>query len=83
VRFGVSGVYELTGSDGWQDAAGAIGLAVAAGAVYLVWALSLEDARDRTTLPMMRRGRGKVAVEARGVRQLDGIEHEPGVRVQL
>jgi succinate-acetate transporter protein len=82
-RFALNGIYELTASQGWQNAAGAVGLAVAAGAVYLVWALSFEDERDRTTLPTLRRGRGKIAVEARASRQLVGVEHEPGVRTQL
>ena len=82
-RFALAGLYELTAWEGWQNAAGAVGLGVAAGAVYLVWALSFEDARDRTTLPTLRRGRGKVAVEERASRQLDGIQHEPGVRTQL
>jgi uncharacterized protein len=82
-RFACSGIYELTGSPGWQDAAGALGLVVAAGALYLVWALALEDARDRPVLPTLRRGRGRLALEARAGRQLDGIEHEPGVRAQL
>ena len=69
LRFAINGIYELSGSEPWQDAAGVIGLVVAAGAVYLVWALSLEDARDRTVLPVLRRGRG--------------VEHEPGIRAQL
>jgi hypothetical protein len=72
-RFAASGIYELTAGAGWQDLAGAIGLAVAAGALYVVWALELEDARDRSVLPLLRRGRG----------QLDGVEHEAGVRAQL
>jgi succinate-acetate transporter protein len=73
-RFACAGVYELTASSGWQNAAGAVGIAVAAGALYLVWALELEDARDHTVLPVLRQGGG---------RREDGLAHEPGVRAQL
>lgn len=79
-RFAVNGIYELTGSGAWQNAAGVIGLVVAAGALYLVWALELEDARDRPALPTLRRGRGRIAVEPQG---FDGVRHEPGVRAEL
>jgi succinate-acetate transporter protein len=67
-RFALTGLYELTGSTGWQDASGAVGLAVCALALYSVWALELEDARDRTVLPLGRHG---------------GVEREAGVRGQL
>ncbi len=82
-RFIVTGVHELTGGTGWQNAAGAVGLAVAALAAYAVVAHELEDARDREVLPTFRRGRGRRALEADEASQLDGVEHEAGVRGQL
>jgi hypothetical protein len=44
-RFAAAGIYELTASSGWQDVAGAVGIAVAAAALALVWARELHDAR--------------------------------------
>jgi hypothetical protein len=82
-RFVVTGVYELSAKPGWQDATGAIGLAVAAVAAYAVVALTLEDVRDQPVLPTFRRGRGRQAMAASAQAQLDGVAHEPGVRQQL
>ena len=82
-RFALTGVYELNGGVVWQDAAGALGLAVAAGAAYAVVALELEDARDRELLPTFRRGHGRRALEGDETSQFKGVEHEAGVRRQL
>ncbi len=82
-RFVLTGVYELGGATEWQDAAGALGLAVAAVAAYAVVALELEDALDREVLPTFRRGQGQRALEASETAQLEHVEHEPGVRRQL
>jgi uncharacterized protein len=82
-RFACTGLYELTAATGWQDTAGAVGLAVAAGALYLVWALEIEDARDHTVLPTLRRGRGRLDAGPPLSRSRDGLDHEPGVRAQL
>lgn len=67
VRFTLLGVYNLNGSGGWKDAAAASGLALLVLAAYTVLASQLEDAHERTILPMGRRGHG-VASEA-GVRE--------------
>jgi uncharacterized protein len=83
VRFAVHGIYELGGAHAWQNAGGIIGLAVAALAGYLMWAAALEDAQDRTMLPLLRRGRGRQALEDPFASQLAGLEHEAGVRKQL
>jgi hypothetical protein len=83
VRFAINGVYELTSAEGWQNGAGVVGLVVAAGALYLVWALALEDARDRPVLPTLRRGRGRLALEGRAGRPQHRNEHQPGVRAQV
>jgi succinate-acetate transporter protein len=83
VRFGFAGLYQLTGSGGWQNVSGAVGIAVATLALYTVWALQLEDEQHSTILPTLRRGHGEQAVAADGAAQLDGVEHEAGVRRQL
>jgi uncharacterized protein len=83
VRFAFTGLYELRASGRWQNASGAVGIAVAALALYAVWALQLEDERDSGILPTLRRGRGKYAMTADGGAQLEGVEHEAGVRQQL
>jgi succinate-acetate transporter protein len=75
-----SGLYELTASAGWQNAAGGIGIGVMAVALYMVTALQLEDARHRPLLPTFRRG---PAHRAMTVDPVDGAETEPGVRGQL
>jgi len=56
LRFAVTGVYELSGSAGWETAAGIVGLVLAALAVYAAWAAELEDVLGRTVLPLGRRG---------------------------
>jgi succinate-acetate transporter protein len=68
LRFATTGLYQLTAADGWKTTAGIIGLALCALAVYAALAMALEDARQRTVLPL---GRGT------------GIDGEPGVRQQL
>jgi succinate-acetate transporter protein len=80
-RFVLTGIYELSAASGWQDASGAVGLAVVAVAAYCIAAFELEAARDRPVLPTLRRGRGVVAEPLDA--QLEGLAHEPGVRRQL
>jgi succinate-acetate transporter protein len=70
IRFVLAAIYNLTGTEGWQNAAGAVGVVVSALAAYAVWAAVLEDARGRTVLPLGRRG----VTPAAG---------EPGIRPQL
>jgi len=82
-RFAVTGVYELSASAFWEDAAGVVGLALGALAVYAAAALALEDARRRPVLPAGRRGQGRESVTGGFEAQLGGLEHEAGVREQL
>jgi succinate-acetate transporter protein len=72
LRFAVTGIYELTGSSGWKDVAGIVGLVLCAVAVYAALALALEDALHRTLLPIGRRHPGHL-----------GELREAGVRDQL
>lgn len=83
LRFALIGLFELGASGGWRDVGGVVGLAVVAAAGYTMLALALEDAEDRTVLPVGRRGRGLEALHAPFDAQLDGVEHEAGVRKQL
>lgn len=83
LRFGVTGVYELTGSGTWKDAAGVVGLALCAIGVYAALAMALEDSRGRTVLPLGRRAEGRTAIGAGIESQAAGVAHEAGVRSQL
>lgn len=69
LRFVLSGIYELSGTNFWQDFAGVVGLVVVALAGYAMLAAVLEASRGRTVLPLGRRNAP--------------LEHEPGVRPQL
>ncbi|HLM05344.1 MAG TPA: hypothetical protein VK402_09185 [Blastococcus sp.] len=70
VRFAVTGVHHLTGSVGWRTAAGWVGLALAAVALYAALGLELEGSHSRTILPLGRRSPAEPA-------------GEPGIRPQL
>jgi succinate-acetate transporter protein len=83
VRFAVTGVFELTASTAWEDAAGLVGLGLCALAVYAALAMSLEDGLGRTVLPTWRRARGRDAFGGAIDAQATGVEHEAGVRNQL
>jgi succinate-acetate transporter protein len=83
IRFLTTGIAELSGARGWGDAAGVIGLALCALALYAALALTLEDARHDTVLPVGRRQLGRVAIEDGFGEQLERIEREAGVREQL
>ena len=60
LRFLVTGVYQLTSSEAWEDTAGVLGLLLAALAIYAAYAAELEDVLKRPVLPLGRRGRGRV-----------------------
>lgn len=83
LRFAVTGVHELTGSGGLQRASAIVGLVLVAAVVYVALALELESLQRRTLLPVLRRGRGREAVEGDLADQTRTAEHEPGVREQL
>jgi succinate-acetate transporter protein len=83
LRFLVTGVYQLTGDHGWEDAAGMVGLALAVIAVYAALATELEDVTKRTVLPLGRRGKGAQALDGVLYDQVAQVHKEPGVRLQL
>jgi succinate-acetate transporter protein len=83
LRFLLTGLFQLTASGTWADAAGVVGLFLGALAVYAAFALELEDAARRTRLPVGRRGAGASALTADLDGQLSNIAGEPGVRTQL
>jgi succinate-acetate transporter protein len=82
-RFLVTGAYEMTGSTDWRLAAGAAGLLLSAAAVYAALAFEVEAAKRRTILPTGRRGRGREALAGTFREEIEGLQHEPGVRQQL
>lgn len=82
-RLAVTGVYELTGSGGWEIVAGWAGLTLAALALYGALAIQLEDVIGTSVLPVGRIGRGRAAIRGTPARQMSGLEHEAGVRQQL
>ena len=69
LRFATTGVYELSASKTWEDAAGIVGLALCAIAVYAALALALEDARGKTVLPLGRRDVRRASMQEAGVRE--------------
>lgn len=81
VRFFLTGLYQLTANPGIQYAAGIVGLVLLGIAFYAALALVLEDVRRKTTLPVLRLGEGKEAME--GDLNKQGVEREAGVREQL
>ena len=83
IRFAVTGGYELTGSTGWQAAAGLVGLLLAALALYAALALELEGTHGRTILPLGRRGAAESAVQGQGPLSVKELAREPGIRPQL
>jgi succinate-acetate transporter protein len=83
LRFVVTGVYQLTSTEAWEDAAGMIGLVLAGFAVYAAYAAEFEDVLKRPLLPLGRRGKGEQAVKGTYAEQIANVAHEPGVRQQL
>jgi succinate-acetate transporter protein len=82
-RYVLTGIYQLSANSTWQDVSGIVGLVVVAVAAYTATALELEDAFGATVLPVGRRGYGRLSMRAPLPVQLDGVEHEPGVRRRL
>jgi uncharacterized protein len=82
-RYLLLGLFELNGSTGLEHASGIAGLVLVAVAVYTAIALMLEDAQQRTVLPLLRRGIARQAVEGTLDEQLERLAREPGVRSQL
>lgn len=82
-RFAVTGIYELTASPAWKTAAGAVGLAVGAAALYTALALELEGAMRRTVLPVGRSGIARESVRGDEAFDIGELAREPGVRPRL
>src|SRR4051794_23850260 len=82
-RMLVTGLYEVTGSKGVEHAAGLLGFALAAVALYSALATIVEDVQGETKLPLGRRAKAAEALAGPFDRQLDALEHEAGVRQQL
>jgi uncharacterized protein len=83
LRFLLTGIYQLTTTEAWEDAAGVVGLVLAAFAVYAAYAVEYEDTLKHALLPVGRRGRGEVAVRGTYAEQVADVANEPGVRSQL
>ena len=83
VRFYLTGAYELSSGTGWKDAAGVVGLLLAAVALYAGLAFELEDNRRATLLPTLRRGAGRTALAGSLADEVSGVQHEAGVRRTL
>jgi hypothetical protein len=82
-RFLVTGLYEVTTNTGLEHAAAIVGFGLAVTALYAALATEIEDVRGALKLPLGRRAKARQALDASFERQLDGIEHEAGVRQQL
>jgi uncharacterized protein len=83
LRFMVTGLYQLTTNEAWENAAGVIGLVLAAIAIYAAYAAEFEDVLKRPVLPLGRRGKGEQAVKGTYAQQIASVANEPGVRQQL
>ncbi|HET7589661.1 MAG TPA: hypothetical protein VFK14_05700 [Solirubrobacterales bacterium] len=80
LRFAATGIYQLTGSGGWEDVAGIVGLALFVLAFGAGLAMTLTDARGgEAPLPVGRAEGGKpVDADPR-----QGLDREAGVRPKL
>src|SRR4051794_24054277 len=83
LRFMLTGVYEISGSETWEDIAGIVGLVLAALAVYAAYAAEYEDVLGHPVLPLGRRGKGELALDGTFAQQVAELAHKPGVRQQL
>lgn len=83
LRFILTGIYELNGGPGVEHAAGVTGVVLCAAALYGALSLEVEDTRQRTVLPTLRRGRGKQALELDLGAQVQRVAAEAGVRKTL
>ena len=83
VRFGATGVYQLTASKAWEHAAGIVGLLLTVLSIYAAYAAEQEDVTKQTVLPLGRRGKGRIAIEGTYAQQIAELYKEPGIRNQL
>lgn len=82
-RFALTGIAEITGSGGWETAAGILGLALAVLALYVALGFVLEEADHPVRLPVLRRGHGVRPLRDDMETQVEGLAREAGVRHQL
>ncbi len=83
LRYVLSAYVQFGGERVADVAVGTIGLLVGALAVYGGLALLVEDVRQRTILPVFRRGSARQSLEGALGEQLERVRHEAGVRQQL
>ncbi|MFF1901909.1 GPR1/FUN34/YaaH family transporter [Kitasatospora sp. NPDC058218] len=82
-RFAVAALANLTGVARLGTLSGALGLLLAAVALYTAFALMLEDMRGEEVLPIGRSGPAHHAVEGDLTLQLRDLERQAGVRRTL
>ena len=82
-RLLLSGLYEIKATTGLEHAAGVVGLVLAAVCAYGIVALLMEDLPRGAPLPVGRSGRAASSVAGGFGEQLEGLQHEAGVRRQL
>lgn len=82
-RFALAGVYEYRGGVVWERWSGWVGLAVCVVALYVAFALEIEDVRHRTVLPLLRWGSGRRAIDGEATAGRGRVAQEAGVREQL
>lgn len=83
VRVLVTGLYEVNGAGGLEQAAAILGLCLGGAGIYAGLALLMEDVRHATLLPTLRSGRARAAIGGDMREQLTRVENEAGVREQL
>lgn len=83
VRFILTAIFEVSGVEGWQDAAAVVGIVLAAMALYAAASLELEDLQRRAMLPTLRRAKARAALDAGYAEQMEQVGTEAGVRHQL
>ncbi|GAA1035903.1 hypothetical protein GCM10009566_01520 [Streptomyces murinus] len=82
-RFAAAGVFNLTGAHWLGYVSGALGLVLAAVAMFAAFALMLEDMKGEEVLFVGRRGPAGEAVEGELSVQLRDLERQAGVRRTL
>jgi succinate-acetate transporter protein len=83
VRAALAGVHEWGGPQGAATAAGWLGVAIFAAAMYGGLAFLLEDVQKKAVLPVFRRGASKESLEGDLATQIKQLDDEAGVRQTL
>ncbi|NEB14951.1 hypothetical protein G3I46_00155 [Streptomyces coelicoflavus] len=83
LRAALAAAYQLGAPQDFQLANGAVAFVLVALAFYAGTAFLLEDVRQSTILPILRRGDARQAVEGDLTEQHSRVPNEPGVRKQL